>query len=78
MKTVGPAKAKDGNTKVAMVFSVEPEVLHKILMADGEEGLNLAISEFIQKEIDVSRVHLFISIRELVMTRQAQIEATGV
>ena len=77
MKTVGPANAKSGDTEIAMVFSVEPEVLHKILMASGEEGLDLAISEFIQEEIDVSRAHLFMSIRDLVMIRQAQIEATG-
>ena len=77
MKTVGPANAKSGDTEIAMVFSVEPEVLHKILMVSGEEGLDLAISEFIQEEIDISRAHLFMSIRDLVMIRQAQIEATG-
>ena len=77
MKTVGPANAKSGDTEIAMVFSVEPEVLHKILMVSGEEGLDLAISEFIQEEIDVSRAHLFMSIRDLVIIRQTQLEATS-
>ncbi|KKK88675.1 hypothetical protein LCGC14_2740750, partial [marine sediment metagenome] len=49
----------------------------KILMAGGEEGLELAISEFIQEEIDVSRAHLFMSIRDLVIIRQTQLEATS-
>jgi len=77
MKTVGPANAKDRDTEIAMVFSVEPEVLHKILMTDGEEELDKAISSFITEEYDASYDNLFATIRDLVMIRQAQIEATG-
>ena len=77
MKTVGPANAKSGDTEIAMVFSVEPEVLHKILMTDGEEELDKAISSFITEEYDASYDNLFATIRDFVMIRQAQIEATG-
>ena len=77
MKTVGPANAKSGDTEIAMVFSVDPKFLHKVLMAGGEEGLDEAISSFITEEYDASYDNLFATIRDLVMIRQAQIEATG-
>ena len=77
MKTVDLANAKDRDTEIAMVFSVEPEVLHKILMTDGEEELDKAISSFITEEYDASYDNLFATIRDFVMIRQAQIEATG-
>ena len=77
MKTVGPANAKSGDTEIAMVFSVEPEVLHKILAISGEEGLDGAISSFITEEYNASYDNLFATIKDLVMIRQTQIEATG-
>ena len=77
MKTVGPANAKSGETEIALVFSVDPKFLHKILMASGKDGLGEAISLLISNQYAATRENLIIAIRDLVMIRQAQIEATG-
>ena len=77
MKTIGPARAADGETEVAMVFSVDPKTLHKTLMTNGEDDLCKAINYLIKEEYNCSYEGLFTVIRDLVMIKQSQIEATG-
>ncbi len=77
MKTIGPMTAQVGNTEIAVVFSVDPQKFHKILMAGGEDGLDEAINKYITEEIVAIRGLLFTDIRDLVIIRQTQLEATS-
>lgn len=78
MKTVGPMNAKQpGDTEIALIFSIDPKELHKVLMAGDEKSLDQAITEFMTREIENSSDALFEAIKELVMIRQASIAATG-
>lgn len=77
MKTIGPINAQSGNTEISVVFSVDPQKLHKILMAGGEDGLDTAIYNFIVEEYENIRGPLFRAIKDLVLIRQTQLEATS-
>ena len=69
--------AHSGNTEISVVFSVDPQKLHKNLMAGGEGALDIAIYDFIVEEFENARGSLFKTIRDLVMIRQTQLEATS-
>ena len=77
MKTIGPMTAHDGNTEIAVIFSIDPQKFHKNLMAGGEESLDTAIYNFIVEEYENARGSLFKTIRDFVVIRQTQLEATS-
>ncbi len=77
MKTIGPRAAHDGNTEISVIFSVDPQKLHKILMAGGEDALDTAVYNFIVEEYENTRGSLFNTIKDLVIIRQTQLEATS-
>ncbi len=77
MKTIGPMNAQSGNTEISVVFSVDTQKLHAILMAGDIFSLNNAINDFISEELGLSHDALFTSIRDFVLIRQAQLEATS-
>ena len=77
MKTIGPMNAQDGNTEIAMVFSINAKKFHAILKFGGNNILYEAINDFINDEFKNSQLILTEAIRDLVLIRQAQLEATS-